>query len=368
MSLMGFMGLMGCSNEDGSQESEPVTMELMSYVTGFEEVSRANNPATRAWTPPSDYSLYGGSELPISVFFTQADAGSYEEEFFYKSIGKWRMSKTNLTSGNYYLYGYVPHEASIISTVSVLGEDKTFADGAVLTLRNVPTVSSEDICVVIGAKNGKDDYKADPADYSVTGLQRGDFEYVATEGENNNYVYLLFDHLFSALRVKMRVEGTYNNLRTIKLKELRMQTSTGGVPTKKKTQITVTLNKNTEGDDPVSSVVFAPDASSGNSDGAVVEWNNGIELTNEYQPFQGHLMPFGVTDITLVSRYDVYDKQGNKVRENCEAKNTINIADLFSGQTETLRGRRYTINMTINPTYLYVLSEPDLNNPTAEVD
>lgn len=368
MNLMGFMGLMGCSNEDGSQESEPVTMELMSYVTGFEEVSRANNPVTRAWIPPSDYSLYGGSELPISVFFTQADAGSYEEEFFYKSIGKWRMSKTDLTSGNYYLYGYVPHEPSIISTVSVLGEGKTFADGAVLTLRNVPTVSSEDICVVIGAKNGKDDYKADPADYSVTGLQRGDFEYVATGGEGNNYVYLLFDHLFSALRVRMRVEGTYNNLRTIKLKELRMQTSAGGVPTKKKTQITVTLNKNTDGDDPVSSVVFAPDASSDNSDGAVVEWNNGIELTNEYQPFQGHLMPFGVTDITLVSTYDVYDKQGNKVRENCEAKNTINIADLFSGQTETLRGRRYTINMTINPTYLYVLSEPDLNNPTAEVD
>jgi len=79
-------------------------------------------------------------------------------------------------------------------------------------------------------------------------------------------------------------------------------------------------------------------------------------------------MPFGVTKIKLISTYDVYDKKGNLIRENCTATNTIDIANLFSGQTETLRGRRYTINLTINPTYLYMLSEPDLNDPTVVVE
>lgn len=358
------LGFTACSSDE---EPTPVstTVELQSYVTGYEEAAkatRAYEPVTRAWTQPAGYSLYSDAESPISVFFTQGTT-SGDEEFFYKSSGHWRASKKPFDAGTYYLYGYVPHDLSITSTVSVLeGEDKTYADGAVLTLTNVPTVSKADVCVVIAAKNGASANE----DYSEGGLKRGNFEYVATG--SNNFVYLLFDHLFSALRVRMRVQGDYNDLRTIKLKELRMQTSgAGDVPTKKKTQITVTLNKTTDGADPVGSVVFTPDPDSGNSDGAVVDWNDGITLTADYQEFQGHLMPFGVTKIKLISTYDVYDKKGNLIRENYTATNTIDIANLFSGQTETLRGRRYTINMTINPTYLYMLSEPDLNDPTVVV-
>jgi hypothetical protein len=335
-------------------------------VTEYDEaakVNRAYGPVTRAWTQPTGYLLYGDAESPISVFFTQGTT-SGGEEFFYYNSGHWRASKKPFNAGTYYLYGYVPHDLSITSAVSVLeGEGKTYADGAVLTLTNVPTVSKADVCVVIAAKNGASANE----DYSTEGLKRGNFEYVATG--SNNFVYLLFDHLFSALRVRMRVQGDYNDLRTIKLKELRMQTSgAGDVPTKKKTQIIVTLNKTTDGADPVGSVVFTPDPDSGNSDGAVVDWNDGITLTADYQEFQGHLMPFGVTKIKLISTYDVYDKKGNLIRENCTATNTIDIANLFSGQTETLRGRRYTINLTINPTYLYMLSEPDLNDPTVVVE
>ena len=370
--VIGLMGLWGCSSssDDEAVKAEPMQVQLMSYVADFDEATRinsANGPLNRAWTPPTGYSPYGDAEASISVFFTQgSDSGN--EEYFYKTGGNWRASQDEIAAGTYYLYGYVPHDKSITSTANVLeGEGKTFADGAVLTMSNVPTVSKADICVMIAAKNGASANE----DYSTTGLQRGNFEYVAqaTGGGGHNYVYLLFDHLFAALRVQMRVNGTYNDLRTIKLKELRMQTSgEGDVPTKKKTSITVTLNKTTDGADPIKSVVFTPDATSGNSDGAVVDWNDGITLTTAYQPFQGHLMPFGVTKIKLISTYDVYDKKDNKVRENCTATNTIDIANLFSGQTETLRGRRYTINMTINPTYLYVLSEPDLDSPTVTVE
>lgn len=345
----------------------------MSYVAGYQEVSRANRAGeaygtTRAWTPPSGFSLYElGDDQSISVFFTQPAAAG-EERFFFTSAGKWKVSGEELTGGTYHLYGYVPHNKSINTTVRLLpGDGKTYADGAVLTMANVPTVSSADLCVMIAAKNGKDDYKPN-ADYSVTGLQPGDFQYVAPGGEGGNYVYLLFDHLFSALRVQMRVQGDYADLRTIKLKSLRLQACVGSTPTKKKTNITVTLNKTTDGSSPISNVVFTPTGTEVSNGGVIVDSEQGIELTKDYQPFQSHFMPAGVTKLNIISTYDVYDRKGNLIRLNDEAINTIDINELFTGQTEALRGRRYTINMTINPTYLYMLSDPDLDNPTVIID
>ena len=366
VSLIGLMGLWGCSNDE-TAEPRMTTVQLISYVAGYEEAPSTNraNEVTRTWTPPTGYSLYEGSDLPIAVFFTQG-TGSCEEEYFYKSNGSWHISWEEMAAASYFLYGYVPHDQSITSTVGLLtGEGKTYADGAVLTLNNVSTVSPEDICVVVGAKNGTN------AD-TDNGVIKGQFNYEAqaTSGNDkgNNYVFLLFDHLFSALRIQMRVQGDYAELRTIKLKGLHLQASTDDGLTKKKTQITVTLNKTTDGGNPISSVEFTPDPNSGDCDGAMVESTEGILLTTTYQPFQSHFMPAGVTKLTLTSTYDVYDRKGNLIRLNCEAKNTIDISQKFSGQTEALRGRRYTINLTIEPTYLYVLSDPDLDNPTVVVN
>ena len=369
--------LISCSSDDTAEpKTEKSTeVQLMSYVAGFEEPTRTNRASdgygtTRAWTPPSGYSPYQlDNDQSISVFFTQASTPG-EERFFFTSAGKWKVSGDELTAGTYYLYGYVPYDKSITSTVNKLDGSLSFADGAVLTMTNVPTVSPADICVLVAAKNGKADYKAD-ADYSVTGLQPGDFQYVAPEG-SGNYIYLLFDHLFSALRVKMRVQGDYADLRTIKLKGLRLQACVGSEPTKKKTNITVTLNKTTDGTSPISNdvndVVFTPTGTEVSDGGVIVESEQGIELTKDYQPFQSHFMPAGVTKLNIISTYDVYDRKGNLIRLNDEAINTIDIQELFSGQTKALRGRRYTVNLTINPTYLYMLSDPDLDNPTVIID
>jgi hypothetical protein len=379
--MVAVMGLMGCSaDEEAAPQAEGPMVELTSYVAGYEEAKRANE-VTRAWTPPSGYSLYGDAEKSIGVFFTQnpAAAGGYEEESFYKSSGKWRVSLKDdeLKAESYFLYGYVPRDNSITSTVSVLeDEGKTFADGAVLTLNNVPTVSNADFCVIIGAKNGT-------SDSNDGGLTRGQFEYAAKPtsgaGSGSNYVYLLFDHLFSALRVQMRVQGDYAALRTIKLKSLHLQAKAGDDATKKKTDISITLNKTTDGSSPIAKdnkgnemITYTPTGTE-ESDGTIVESTDGIGLTTDYQTFQSHFMPQGITDLVLTSTYDVYDNDSegharNLIRQGCTATNKINIKKLFSGQTEALRGRRYTIMMTINPTYLLVLSEPDLDNPTVVVN
>ena len=365
VSLIGLVGLWGCSKDETAEpKTEKSTeVQLMSYVADFEEVNETNeaNGLRRAWTPPTGYSVFDVGEKSISVFFTQGTTPG-DERFFYTNSGKWRVSGDEMTAGTYYLYGYTPHDKSITSTVSVLpGDGKNYTHGAVLTLANIPAVSSADFCVMIAAKNGASANE----DYSTSGLKRGNFEYVAT-GATNNYVYLLFDHLFSALHLQMRVQGDYNNLRTIKLKELKMQAYEGTTPTTKKMKATITLTANGAGNDPITGVTFEPYGTETES-GSVFTSEEGQELDADYQEFTGHFMPQGVTNVILESTYDVYDKKGNLVRAGCTAKNKLNL-NMFSGVTKADRGARYTINLTINPTYLYMLSEPDLDNPTVTLE
>ena len=395
LGLMGLLGLMSCSDdsEDSQDSKASMSIELMGSVTSYEEMSegtRADEAAranvTRGWQPPI---IYGNiqtelaTDKSISVFFTreqetdesnedyEEDINNLEEEYFFKSSGKWRVSKTNMQATTYYLYGYMPHDNSIIASVDRLA-GKTFEDGAVLTLTNIPTVTANDLCVMIAAKNGYENgYTSSPvADYTINGLQPGDFAYVArTTGEGGtggNYVFLLFDHLYSAISYQMRVKTEYNDLRTIKLKELSLQAftgSTGNTSTKKRMNATITLIKTAEGADPISYISFTGNGTE-EGKGSFYENTAGEALTTEYQSFQGNFMPQGVTKLKLTSRYDVYDKQGNRTRKDCEATNTIDLKELFPTQNSARRGCRYTLKFTIQPTYLYVLSEPDLDNPT----
>jgi hypothetical protein len=79
------------------------------------------------------------------------------------------------------------------------------------------------------------------------------------------------------------------------------------------------------------------------------------------------MAPIGMTDFTLVCQYDVYDTNGNLIRENQTAENKINVNSLFTTTISLQRGTRYILYLTVNPTYLYMMSEPDLDNPTIEV-
>ena len=69
----------------------------------------------------------------------------------------------------------------------------------------------------------------------------------------------------------------------------------------------------------------------------------------------------GATTFTLRCTYDVYDTQGNLVRADCSAENKIAISQTFT------QGTSYTIPLTIEPTFLYQLSDWDLDNPTIVV-
>ena len=363
MGLIGLIGLMGCSKAEEEQLSNDTTIEVMSYVAGFEE----NTFATRSWVPPTPYELYGETDKAIGIAFTK-DGDAPKLGYFFTSSGKWRTNIDNIEATTidhpYYLYGYVPHFGGISMSITDRNDaNANYSAGAKVILNDVPAVMPSDLCVVIGAKAGTDKE-------TVEGLRRGDFAYVASASADDNYVFLLFDHLYAALRIRMRVHDDYAALRTIKLKSLSLKTYAGATTSSQKTNIEVSLEAtdvSNPDENPIQTIKYT------SSGGEITEplefWSSeGELLTTAFKSFVGHFMPDGITTLVLTSVYDVYDTQGNLIRKDCKATNTMELSELLTGQVTTRRGSRYTINMTIKPTYLYMLSEPDLDNPTVTVE
>ena len=388
MSLMWLIGLtVSCSNDEetanGQTEAPEVPVgdapvaEVRSFVTFFDEYIAQ----TRAWSPPSGFAAYENGDQPIGIAFTN-DGEDPIIGTFYKSGGKWHFnvadpskSVEDITGGTYYLYGYIPNiDIKNLSVTDLEGNKAKFSEGAKVVLTNMPNALGKDLCVVIGAKEGQD------ADHDK-GLRQGDFSYRATAIEKNsgepdgNYVFLLFDHLYAALSIYMKVDADYANLRTIKLKRLELSTMKGESATSQKTTITIDLKATEDGSvSPIQSITYTPQGGSAGSGHEFWSSAAGEELETDYNsaPFTGYFMPDDITTLVLTSEYDVYDKETpepNLIRKGCKATNTLVLRDLmgpyFSG---TERGYKYTLRMTIQPTYLYVLSDPDLDNPTVTVE
>lgn len=413
MGLMGLVGLTNsCSNDEEpakgqAETSEAPVAEVRSLATYFDEyVARS-----RAWTYPtygdSTYTEYENGIQPIGIAFTQNDKAALKGTFStYTKNGEttWRLIVTDaersvdeIDAGEYYLYGFIPSTNGIILNVTDQdgkngdGSGANYSEGAKVTLNNVPTVMSEDLCVVIGAKHGfkqgDNYYDGDYTDTNGNGqyddgetrtnrLRRGDFKYTAkqinkknTETAKDNNVFLLFDHLYASLRIEMKVESNYAALRTIKLKALRLSTKAGGETSREYTTITASLKANDGSKSPITGITYEQTGDIIGVDGLTFWWSDdGEALTTEYTARAGNFMPHNISTLVLTSVYDVYDRKGNLTRENCSATNTMVLKDLFTEQTTTQRGKRYTVKMTIQPTYLYVLSDPDLDNPTVSVE
>ena len=392
--------LTSCSNSDDVDEQNTVAGFEIGGVSGysayFEEsrdiqATRSDEGLTRAWAIPTGYTAYENGAQTIAVAFTKngenpevgPDPGSPKSmlgHFFYIE-GKWRTNVNFAASTTYHLYGFIPNVPSIKYSITDLqpavdddddGVEGTdvkydgFSAGAKMTLKDVPTVMDNDFCVVIGAKHGTDKEHD-------SGLRMGDFDFTSTQGsDGKDYFFLLFDHLYSSVCVNIKVYSDYAEMRTIKLKSLKLCTKVGDDKTTEYTDVTINVHR-TDGSDPTESPIAEPTftpAGDEIGDDGMEFWSDGAgqELTTSYQPFIGHFMPNGITHLNLTSTYDVYDTKGNLIRKDCKVTNYMELKDLITGQVSTKRGKRYIINLTIKPTYLYMLSDPDLDSPTVVVN
>jgi hypothetical protein len=388
------MLMVGCSNDEvGENLRQSAPIEVAAYVSTYTDVEPIGPVSTRAvadWMPSgympyTDLTGVGGvlrsnENASIGVFFTN-ESGILPRKFIH-SGEKWRIDPEIENSGDYYLYGYVPYSAatpynelSPATSTNIVPND-TYANGAILTLSGLNSVMTQDVCVIVGAKHGtKADESAPVLPATGAKVAVGDFMCQIHSGSETspNYVFLLFDHLYAALRFRFRVDAKYAELRTIKLKKLELlafQDEACLNRMSKKVQTTVTLRK-TDGTSPIVSVGNFTTDNTTPGGSAPMDW--AVICNNESDPV---ILPSGseYTDnmgfvpktssfYQLRSTYDVYDKENNLVRQDCVAENKIDPRKLFLKE-QLDRGHIYTLRFTVNPTYLYVLSEPDLDNPT----
>ena len=391
--------LNACSDDSEEANKQYANFTVQSGSPGYEDnelapaATRAGDeptaPVPVSWAPNTEQvKYYDYSDLNkvfedqknlvnknIGVFFTKDtpfDDGKYYQEgtFFYReSKNEWNLTM-DVSLGAYYLYGFIPREDVASASIA---PNPTYSDGAVLTLHGMNTVTPSDVCVIIGAKEGT-------AENTVTGLQAGSFltnvaSTVEGEGGGENHIFLLFDHLYSALRFKFKVDEEYAALRTIRVRKLELiaysDDSGGGV--RAKYNATITLKKQDENASPIiGEVTFTPDNES--------SWVSPVPLfegevalsTTAPNEFMGCFVPGVNTYFKLRSTYDVYDTnttinpKGNLIRQNCKAENTIDLRKWF-GNVTTRRGHSFSLTMTVQPTYLYMLSDPDLDNPTVTI-
>ena len=386
----------GCSDDAVDSQRADTTVELFPYLSDYtddETVVALTRGETPSWAPSGYYefrTLNGVSGLmnsnegaSIGVFFTSDTRDPAQELHYFRPRGggeDWYIYPKDLTidAREYRLYGYVPYDAA---TSSITNYEGSYNKGAVLSLKDVNGVLSRDFCVIVGAKHGVIDpetQKPVPATTSKK-VAVGDFA-CEIKNSNNNFIYLLFDHLCSALRFRFNVNSEYGQLRTIKLTKLELSAYSDAACTvsAKQLKATITLQQNESGTSPiVDGVTFTQDDDENSGSTHKVSIfsytgnEGGVELPSVYDQFTDYLGFAPVTNATsyymLYSKYDVYDKKGNLIRKDCVATNKIDVRKRFNLQTGMERGKIYTLRLTVEPTYLYVLSEPDLDNPTVTV-
>jgi len=331
--------LTACSSDSTYEDSEPAEESMNGLqVVSFTRSGGFGDPVVDGYSP-------------LRLYLYSLEDGSQTELFYHNSVDNIWKSKLEVTAGrNYAIYGCAP------ATACTAELQTPTLTGATLKLSNVKAVTADDVCVVIGVQQLE-------APTDAPNIKQGVFNYTGkakTEANVNNYVHLLMDHVMAALQMDIKINATYATLRSIKLKKMELSTTKGTV------DITIPLTANDTEANPIGAVTYTN--LGGTSSSAIFfESETGVELkTTESNDALTATCCFAPTtdvsnNLKLTTTYDVYDRKGNFIGERTATNKLPNL-------TAATWGQRVKLTMTVNPTYLYMLSDPDLDNPTLTID
>ena len=276
--------------------------------------------------------ILGDPEYGDIRFFLTNGTTATEGLFKYAGVSGW-TTQLKLKSGamTYNLYGYMPDNAEGVS-LSDWNDN-----GAVLHIEKIAPIAEQDYYIVTGV------CKADDENDKTT-AERGAFSFVY-DSKNENYIKLFMDHLYSHVVFSMRVGEDYDALRTIKIKNMKLK-----VADISHYNVDVTLTK----DVGISSVEHS---SAGTGTRELTIRDEELTLTTTSTTVcSGYIIPATtlLDKLSLVIDYDIYDKRGNKIAERTATNALANPLE------ELLRGEERTLQINIDPSYLYDLS---LNDP-----
>ena len=376
----GLLLLTSCEQEEATSNPRTDKMIISTVSSSFVEVEPMGTRAGYAdWLPDGyvPYNVLYPTTTPdhttIGVFMTPDKRNSLGN-FIYQGndpitgmpTNDWASTIVVEEGTQYYLYGFMPREDAEAATIEPLPEDtdEDFAEGAILTIKNYNTLTAADVCTIVGLRLATEE---ETIEGPLSSVELGKFGYLGQE-EGKNRVFILLKHLYAGLHFQASIDKDYHKLRDIMITKMEI-TATDIHP---KGDLTVTLRANGTNTDPVVSSVFTPGPDTGDATITLFDLDPGM-LVPENSPgitpvsLLSCFAPSTCHDFVLKTTYDVYDRYGNLIRKGCTAENQLSSSKLDALNLLS-EGEMFTINLTIIPTYLYVLSDPDLDNPTIKVN
>jgi len=285
----------------------------------------------------------GMTYADIQVYLTNPDEGVTSGEFKYMGMRtvdnvtfpEWSAEEVKLKAGTrtYHLYGFMP--------ANIEGVTPTFnAATGTLTLAGLDVMTSQDICIITGVE--KSTAKVTPT--------RGLFSFEYKNTETFTYLNLLFDHLYGQLQFKFQLGAQYSKLRKVKLKNVQVKALKTG---KVKAEIPLSpFNLN--------GIVFTPSTADSDQSVTLVDTDKWVTTTSELVG----TVNFPIHSIfqntfELVSTYEVYDLK-DQLLSTRTATNKL-------GAKMPRRGQKNVVDLLVEPTFLYQLSDNDLDNPTVKI-
>lgn len=347
--LLAVLALAACSEEDSGQRDD-VLQESPLRLSG----------ATRSEVLTDVHTAASEQELSPIQFFLTTGTRQAEGQFLYDAATGW-SSTIGVKETDNFIYGFAPAAAASATLTTITSGAGDYSGGAQLSLSNLKLTGGDDICVIVGVEHG-----TSPVTNPDWSKRLGAFGF---KKGANNYVSLLLDHLFARIDFKFKIGEKYSELRDVKIKRVELLSSV------KVTGLTVTLHgqEDDEGSHPIRNnedIRYTTETTADAIRGILYDYSTdtdhpeGIELNLTGKDIPGFFAPLAsvAENLSLVCTYDVYNKIGTRVRENCTATNKLAA---ISGAE---RGKKWTLNLTVEPTYLYQLSDDEINNPSIRID
>lgn len=339
---------------DTIEPNNKVELQLLPFLEDFHEIQSIQPLDLRAGLPYS-YTAYNPLEAPEIGFFITEDS-IVEDGSFTKKEEIWSTHVSIRDDRNCQIYGYMPKDGNIGATIM---PNVSYAYGCIMTISGLKTITSTDVCFVTGVK------QTDSSFSTEDDLQLGTFGYTIRGVDEGNYIYMLFNHLYASIDFQIYMDADYDALRTIKVKSMSLKSSQHSTSTAK-----ITLSANDSGADPVSRIEWNYDVGSCEEtlfSSNIIEPDTPFIPSTSMKSIGTCLISPGTNQngnkLILSAIFDVYDKAGNLIRENCMIEN--NITETFQ---DILHGHSYIVKVKVCPTFLYLFNEPDLDNPTLMVE
>lgn len=378
MALLSCVAFVGCVHllEIDDEDSQSAVVEIGDFeMQSSEVITRARegyHDFNASTDLPTDPVIIGYTQkLPAGSNEIMWSTATYDSE-----SSKW---KSNIRVKKYYEEMEVMHNVFAILTgrdvYNKISTSLTDASEPVLTISSVPAICASNIMVSSGAS-----LQAAGGNTLAKGSYSAHLARDAGDSKNHQMNFIM-DNIMCGLNVKFNIGTTYNDLRDIILKSVTISSSdentgkyevvvkftntdTGaqvtGMTAQGSSKIEYTVSKDTD------------DYIITDSDHSVLggKGYKGMILTTAAQPFMScYMVPelanskTKLQNLTMTVTYDVFDKTGFRTRKDQTATNKLGNV-LLDGENSLVKANNMiNLTVTVAPTYLYQLSDADLDNP-----